>query len=136
MGINVFLVLTNFVVFLTKKLGKKSWVLFLKSSVNSTNFSIFWKKNLQSFYINLFYLKTLVGGMGKKISFKRLSFLSFIDAKTFELICTTRRGKKKKRSWGKLQQSVALVHNFYSNLHFSCMVECKANVGCHFQKKE
>jgi hypothetical protein len=92
----------------------------LKSSVNSTNFAIFGKKKFtkflyQMFYFILFYLKTLVGGMGKNISFKRLSFLSFIDAKTFELICTTRRGKKKKRSWGKLQQSVALVHNSFKS---------------------
>jgi hypothetical protein len=71
--------------------------------------------------------------MGEK-KFLQTSFLSFIDAKTFELICT-RRGKKNLKSWGNFSK-VWHLFTIHSNLHFSCMVECKANVGCHFNKKE
>jgi hypothetical protein len=59
------------------------------------------KKKLQFFKISnvLFYFilfKNPGGGNGEK-DFLQTSFLSFIDAKTFELICTTtRRGGKNK----------------------------------------
>lgn len=60
-----------------------------------------------------------MGGDGEK-DFLQTSFLSFIDAKTFELICTTRRGGKKKRNKRDLKLVAVNDYVAFMNQHFAC----------------
>jgi hypothetical protein len=72
------------------------------------------------FILFYFYFKNPGGGNGEK-DFLQTSFLSFIDAKTFELICTTRRGEKKKGN--KRDLKLVVINHYvvaFMNQHFAC----------------